>query len=645
MKKTQDLLFIQLQKGNEDHYRTLLSLMEAYNRELREHRPDYPITEENVAQATRSMLAMQQDADRHLEICYDRENGGQPIGFLYGKIDHKSHKGFVKPGYGYIMEFYVQPAYRRMGCGKAMFQRLEGLFAVDGATRMYLNAAPVTGVPFWTAIGFTPTDEIQPHNHMIIYEKEIYTCEEIADDSAKSAVCSRILSALPCRSGIPEAVDNYSRQAANMPFFVCRTGGASIGFAALECHNDSTMEIHVMGVLPAFHRRGVGRMLINCCEQLCRKGGYDFLTVKTLGEANPDEGYAKTCAFYRAMGFRPLEILKGYWDPGNPCLLMAKEVDYTVDILICDWLPQGYAAKIAAFQWHTSDGKAVNGIRRLLYDGKSGGDCFHVLAVKGEDVVARLFCLQNPSSPGQWYYGDLAVEPVYRCRRIATRMVEMAVRQIAQRGGKSICTYVDEDNIPSLALQASLGFAEQAYKPFAHLLNDGRRMYVRDIPSLLHAVPAGAEEAAFICKIYGQNKACLHGGDISYEAWLDILGNPDDAEENFLICKGECPAAWLRINGLDTAGAWISMLVVDACFRRQGIGTFAVKYAEEYAQRRGITAMRIQTTADNSAAIALYEKLGYIRAGEKDLTTGDGVMRKGYLYKKERICGKTSGLS
>lgn len=64
---------------------------------------------------TNSMINIQGDADRHLELCYD---GDKLIGFLYGKIDHPNHKGFIKVGYGYIMEFYVLPEFRRKGYGK-----------------------------------------------------------------------------------------------------------------------------------------------------------------------------------------------------------------------------------------------------------------------------------------------------------------------------------------------------------------------------------------------------------------------------------------------------------------------------------------------------------------------------------------------
>lgn len=115
-------------------------------------------------------LQMQGDSDRHLEYCHD---GEKLIGFLYGKIDHPEHHDFKKIGYGYIMEFFILPEYRRNGYGTAMFSRLGQLFFADGATRMYLTTDSPTGEQFWETMGFAATGEISPENHDPIYEKEV----------------------------------------------------------------------------------------------------------------------------------------------------------------------------------------------------------------------------------------------------------------------------------------------------------------------------------------------------------------------------------------------------------------------------------------------------------------------------------------
>jgi hypothetical protein len=55
-----------------------------------------------------------------------------------------------------------------------------------------------------------------------------------------------------------------------------------------------------------------------------RGQGVEYLQVKTLSDAHPDAGYARTRAFYQAMGFRPLQELPELWGEENPCLQMVK---------------------------------------------------------------------------------------------------------------------------------------------------------------------------------------------------------------------------------------------------------------------------------------------------------------------------------
>lgn len=164
-----ELVFVQLKKQCEEHYHLLNSLMTSYIAELDQnhHRAT---SSEFISRWIKSIIEIQGDYDRHLEFCYD---GELLIGFLYGKIDHTEHKGFIKPGYGYIMEFYVKPEYRRQGYGRAMFFHLEKLFAHNGVKRMYLTSDPITGIPFWKSMGFIDSNKKSPENDLEIYEKEI----------------------------------------------------------------------------------------------------------------------------------------------------------------------------------------------------------------------------------------------------------------------------------------------------------------------------------------------------------------------------------------------------------------------------------------------------------------------------------------
>jgi hypothetical protein len=96
---------------------------------------------------------------------------------LYGKIDHENHRGFIKPGFGYVMEFYVRPSHRRGGNGTRMFRRLEQLFQAHGAARMHLTTSAL-GEAFWRAMGFAPTGEVSPDNNREVFEKDIAAHEE-----------------------------------------------------------------------------------------------------------------------------------------------------------------------------------------------------------------------------------------------------------------------------------------------------------------------------------------------------------------------------------------------------------------------------------------------------------------------------------
>lgn len=78
-------------------------------------------------------------------------------------------------------------------------------------------------------------------------------------------------------------------------------------------------------------------------------------------------------------------------------------------------------------------------------------------------------------------------------------------------------------------------------------------------------VPVGAENAEFVMDVYQENIKILHGNVISLEEWQSILSSNDRDEQNFIICYGTVPIAWLHINGLlNIDMAWISMLVVSS---------------------------------------------------------------------------------
>ncbi|MCL2249033.1 MAG: GNAT family N-acetyltransferase [Oscillospiraceae bacterium] len=149
---------------------------------------------------------------------------------------------------------------------------------------------------------------------------------EIFDEKEKTSISEKVLNALPNWFGIPEATLDYIEGVKDKPFYAVFSDNKAVGFVSILVHSPYTAEIYVMGILETHHRMGIGRQIVNTCEEYCCKNGMEFLTVKTLDEKNPDEYYRKTRLFYESLGFKKIEVFPLLWDECNPCLFLAKYV-------------------------------------------------------------------------------------------------------------------------------------------------------------------------------------------------------------------------------------------------------------------------------------------------------------------------------
>jgi len=152
------------------------------------------------------------------------------------------------------------------------------------------------------------------------------TVDEALDPAVIRTTVARVLTTLPAWFGIPESTREYIEGAADCPCLVAREDDQTLGFLSYRRTSDCASEIYVMGVVPEHHRRGVGRLLLEACISLLADEGYGFLTVKTLAASHPSPEYARTRAFYLAMGFRPLEVFPDLWGAENPCLFLLKPI-------------------------------------------------------------------------------------------------------------------------------------------------------------------------------------------------------------------------------------------------------------------------------------------------------------------------------
>jgi ribosomal protein S18 acetylase RimI-like enzyme len=141
-----------------------------------------------------------------------------------------------------------------------------------------------------------------------------------------SARVEPILRALPEWFGIEKSTVQYIKDADSMPTMLVRDGEEVIGFVTIRMHFPESADIHCMGILPAYHRKGIGRQLVHAVENYLKLDGVKFLQVKTVSDSNQDESYAETRKFYLGVGFTPLEVFPTLWDEWNPALLLIKSI-------------------------------------------------------------------------------------------------------------------------------------------------------------------------------------------------------------------------------------------------------------------------------------------------------------------------------
>ncbi len=139
-------------------------------------------------------------------------------------------------------------------------------------------------------------------------------------------LCARILADLSEYFGVEDSNNAYARSADTLPSFVGAVGGREAGLLLLAQTSDVAVELHLVAVLREFHGMGVGAALVRAAQAHLRAQGVHWFHVKTLSPRHADPNYAKTRAFYTAMGFDPLEEIVAVWGPRNPCLLLVKRL-------------------------------------------------------------------------------------------------------------------------------------------------------------------------------------------------------------------------------------------------------------------------------------------------------------------------------
>ena len=73
----------------------------------------------------------------------------------------------------------------------------------------------------------------------------------------------------------------------------------------------------------------------------------------------------------------------------------------------------------------------------------------------------------------------------------------------------------------------------------------------------------------------------------------------------------------LVLTRVDSPAARLYSIAISKAARGQGLGSKLLRKAESLARKNGSRSIRLEVAAGNSAAIGLYQKLGYVVFGRK----------------------------
>jgi GNAT superfamily N-acetyltransferase len=103
----------------------------------------------------------------------------------------------------------------------------------------------------------------------------------------------------------PKANAYYCDKIIDRDVFAAVIDDVSRSLIALDYHFGLTCNIWLLGVMPQFHRRGIGAELIACAEREARLRGCRQLAVETVSPRMNSPEYEITRRFYQRLDFIP----------------------------------------------------------------------------------------------------------------------------------------------------------------------------------------------------------------------------------------------------------------------------------------------------------------------------------------------------
>ncbi|MBL4936847.1 GNAT family N-acetyltransferase [Clostridium sp. YIM B02515] len=140
--------YVKISRENPDRCRDFLNLGYEYMKEIA---ADMPV--EIHDKFLNSILSKQFKNKRWLIGLIVNDN---MVGFIHFKVDESE-----RIGWGYILEFYIMPDFRRKGLGRKLYNFAKETLISCGIKDVWLSADKVNGESFWFSMGFIDTEEME----------------------------------------------------------------------------------------------------------------------------------------------------------------------------------------------------------------------------------------------------------------------------------------------------------------------------------------------------------------------------------------------------------------------------------------------------------------------------------------------------
>lgn len=431
-------------------------LMQQYAKELDEHQ-SRTTDSEMLRKWTDRIIEKQSERSKYISLCY---SDGTAAGFFFGRIDLPNDKCFTKEGWGCIVEFYVIPECRGKGCGREMFLHLQAMLRKDGAKKMYLTADPITGKPFWEAMGFIRTGEISSENGQEIYEKAIPD-EAISFSVSEFPNIETARKIAQAQWNDPEQYDGivhfaFTGKTETDCFNVIAQNESGDVVGRLFClQNSEDKSLWYYGdlfVVPEYRRRHIAKRMLEFTERvLCDKWC-------SMLRCYVEPKNAVSLDLQAKAGFteRPYQGFNKLINDGQ---LMFEKVLPTFNVTeACGKTAAQYIAAIFG-----SNAEALHS-RIIPYREWCGllsagdPDEKHFLICKDAVPCAYLKVNGLESRDGTGWISVLAVEPAFQRKGAGSFAVRYAEEFLRNAGKSCVKIHTTEDNIPAQRLYEKCGY-------------------------------------------------------------------------------------------------------------------------------------------------------------------------------------------